>query len=316
MAFTYLAHGLAVASPFELPGMAPVQRSGLPQLTLLPVSAATLDSRWSGGERAPAWQGRLGDGMSITLELGQHGAALFTLGDSARFLLIAGDASLMCACDFNDARTHRALLTKILPIVGVLGGYEALHASAVVSPWGVLAFLAASGTGKTTLAIEFMRRGWPLFSDDILTLGRGPQGVLAHPGTPHMNLDEADAAAIGALATPLATIGAELWLGARHFARRPLPVRMICLLERGGSAPPGVTRESATPLLLAPYMLGVREDPQRSRDRFALYSDLARSAGTLRLAGGLARAPRALADLVEGELAAATPELLLAGVSA
>src|SRR5439155_109602 len=83
---------------------------------------------------------------------------------------------------------QRALLEKVLRCVSMIRGYEALHASAVDSPEGVVAFLGAGGAGKTTLALEFMRRGWPLFGEEVLTLGRRAAGVSAFRGTPHMSI--------------------------------------------------------------------------------------------------------------------------------
>lgn len=41
-----------------------------------------------------------------------------------------------------------------------------IHASAVVTPNGLNLFCAASGTGKSTLAMNLFQRGYPLFSDD------------------------------------------------------------------------------------------------------------------------------------------------------
>ena len=53
-------------------------------------------------------------------------------------------------------------------------------------PWshrrGVVAIMAPSGAGKSTLAAELMRRGWPLFADDVLVLD-GP-GLAQSSPTP------------------------------------------------------------------------------------------------------------------------------------
>ena len=64
-----------------------------------------------------------------------------------------------------------------------LGGVFCLHASAVATPGGVLAFVGRSGKGKSTLAAHLSsgnRRPWPLVSDDILavSLGSSPPVVL------------------------------------------------------------------------------------------------------------------------------------------
>jgi hypothetical protein len=69
---------------------------------------------------------------------------------------------------------------NVLPMALQLGGYEVLHASAVVAPQGVLALCAASETGKSTLAYALSRRGHELFADDAVALdAAGPCPTLA-----------------------------------------------------------------------------------------------------------------------------------------
>src|SRR5207245_620438 len=92
---------------------------------------------------------------------------------------------------------QRVLLSRVLPNVSLARGREALHASAVETPLGILAVAAPSGTGKSTLAGELMNRGWPLFADDVLVLSRGSGGVEAHPASPHMNVGDG---AVGSVA--------------------------------------------------------------------------------------------------------------------
>ena len=49
-------------------------------------------------------------------------------------------------------------------------GWEALHASAVLSPQGVVAFCAGSGTGKSTIARGLSERGYQLCADDAVAV--------------------------------------------------------------------------------------------------------------------------------------------------
>src|SRR5690606_18526516 len=56
----------------------------------------------------------------------------------------------------------------VLPLVLQAAGTEVLHASAVLTPRGVLALCAESGTGKSTLAYGLSRRGYPLWADDAV----------------------------------------------------------------------------------------------------------------------------------------------------
>jgi hypothetical protein len=313
MSTRYVANGLALTSTFKLPGMAPADTEGLPTLTLQRVGHAELRAAWAAPDGPPAWRGRLGDGEDLTVEFGAHGEVLFSYGERALFLLDPGQRSLSCAPRVEGLDWQRTLLTKVLPTVSVICGYEALHASAVDSPHGVIAILAPSGMGKTTLALELMRRGYPLVSDDILTLGASTDGVLAHPGTPHMNLAEKhpDPAA-DRLGVTLGLLGGERWLAARASSTHARPVHILCLLERCSALSLEAHRLAPAPLALAPYMLGLPDDHDRRRRRFALYSDLASSATTLRITSGRTVQPGALADLIESELDPA-PQLAVGG---
>jgi hypothetical protein len=57
---------------------------------------------------------------------------------------------------------------NVLPIVLQTRGREVLHASAVLTPRGVVALCARSGTGKSTMAFALSQQGWPLWADDAV----------------------------------------------------------------------------------------------------------------------------------------------------
>ncbi len=52
-----------------------------------------------------------------------------------------------------------------------------MHASAVALPTGTVAFTGVSGSGKTSLAWELTRRGFPLVADDLMPLVAGGRPV-------------------------------------------------------------------------------------------------------------------------------------------
>jgi hypothetical protein len=305
----HVAYGLDLHTSFPLLGMRAGCGDGLPSLTLELLAPAELESAWSGQESPPEWTGRLGDGCSLTIERGVCGDVLFTYGDRARdrarFRLDPAQERLECAPLRTGLHWQQVLLGRVLPNVALLRGYEALHASAVDSPEGVVAVAGPSGIGKTTLALELVGRGWPLFADDVLTLGDGPEGVLGHPGSPHMNVAEPPHGTIvpELLGVTLGRLAGERWIAVHASAERPRPVRMICLLERG----PGRTLESrivpSNPLPLAPYMLGLADGTGRARRRFARYADLMGTATLTQLTCGSAERPATVADLIEQALA-------------
>jgi hypothetical protein len=92
-----------------------------------------------------------------------------------------------------------AYLRGVLPVALLGRECEALHASAVLTPAGVIAFCARSGTGKSSLARGIARSHGVQWADDTVILevdGRDVRTV-ALPFTPRL-----DAAAAAALRLP------------------------------------------------------------------------------------------------------------------
>ena len=195
---------------------------------------------------------------------------------------------LACAPSSDGLDWQRVLVSKVIPSISVMRGYEALHAAAVESPDGVVAIMAPSGTGKSTLAAELLRRGWPLFADDVLVLDGQAGAVVAHPGTAHMNVAQEMPGALEPemLGQEIAVLAGERWMKANALARSPRQVALLCLLERGPGLELSAELLPARPLLLAPYILGLSTDPERQRERFELYADLMESCTLMRLTAG------------------------------
>lgn len=306
MEVIYAAYGLQLVSSFPLPGMQPASASdGLPSLALSRMDPAELARAWSGASEPPEWRGRQGDGRELVIERGLAGDVLFSYGDLAQFRLDPTMRRLDCAARDAGLDWLRVLIGKVIPSISVMRGYEALHAASVDSPEGVVAIMAPSGAGKSTLALELLRRGWPLFADDVLALSQTEGTVSAHPGTPHMNVDQdrsesTDSQTLGAT---LGFLGGERWLAARSTTTQRRSVRMLCLLERGPDLALEIETLQPSPLLLAPYMLGLSSEPARRGSRFDLYADLMASATLVRLTAGLDYRPAQLADLVVQTLA-------------
>jgi hypothetical protein len=313
MKMDYLAYGLRLSVSFPLPGMsasapapAPANED-LPRLALELRDPVELQRIWSNANAELEWSGRQGDGRDLTIVRSAAGERLFNYGELALFALDARMRRLECAPLEPGLDWQRVLLGKVIPAIGVMRGYEALHAAAVDAPAGVVAIMAPSGAGKSTLALELLRRGRPLFADDVLTLSRERDAVSAHAGTPHMNtaVDAPEGIDPEALGETLGILAGERWLAAASTSAAGVarPVRMLCLLERGPGLALGLEQLPANPLLLAPYTLGLSSDPERLRSRFDLYADLLGSATLVRLSAGPADRPAALAELLEGALA-------------
>ncbi|HEX4465562.1 MAG TPA: hypothetical protein VH025_00110 [Solirubrobacteraceae bacterium] len=261
----YALHGLGLSSPFALAGLEPERAAELPQLTLEVLGSAELSRRWSGHGRASVWRGRLRDGSELVVRRGREGTALFE-HDAARFLLIDGGETLLCAAEGDS--WHGLLLEKVLPKVALMRGHEGLHAAAVESAAGVVAIVGESGAGKSTIAAELARRGCEAFADDVLIVGRRAGGVLAYPDR----------------------------------RRAGETVGLVCLLSRATGLVLEAEQLRANPLVLAPYMLGFTGDGERQRARFELYSDLLGRARTVMLTADAADPPGDLAELIEVEI--------------
>lgn len=302
MVESFPAFGLSIEARFALPIASAVTDPGRPEVVLEIESPAQLESRWSGSASPKAWQGMLGDGQDFAVEWGRGGDLLFRYGRRARFHLDAGRARLGCApSDPAAVAWRRVLLTRVLPNVGIAHGYEALHASGVMTDRGVVAIVASSGTGKSTLALELMKRGWPLFADDTVMLGRCGDAIEAHPSTPFINLPAA-ADDVGTLGTYLGPVDGERWVAVANPAETASRVAAIVLLERGPGEHLGALPAGESPLALAPFMLGLPDDGGRDLARFALYADLVEDARLLRLTAEEAHRPADLAEALEHSL--------------
>ena len=70
---------------------------------------------------------------------------------------------------------------SVLPLALQALGREAIHASAVLSPRGVIGFCGHAHSGKSTLAYALNTRGYPAWSDDAVVFevdGQASQAVL------------------------------------------------------------------------------------------------------------------------------------------
>jgi hypothetical protein len=83
---------------------------------------------------------------------------------------------------------------SVLPMALQALGGEALHASGVLGPSGVVALCGDSGVGKSTLASALGARGYPVWADDAVAFEVAGADVVAVPLPFRINL-RADSAA-------------------------------------------------------------------------------------------------------------------------
>jgi hypothetical protein len=76
----------------------------------------------------------------------------------------------------------------VVPLILSRREHLVLHASAVLTRHGAIAFAGRSGRGKSTLAASFALEGFPVVSDDYLVLRPVHEGWMAMPGSPGVRL--------------------------------------------------------------------------------------------------------------------------------
>jgi len=89
--------------------------------------------------------------------------------------------SAWLAAGADPGSAERVFLRFLQPIALQVFGFQTLHASAVLSPSGALAFCGASGSGKSTIAFGLSHLGMPQLADDAVVLSLPGDAVHVHP---------------------------------------------------------------------------------------------------------------------------------------
>ncbi|MGH2871706.1 MAG: hypothetical protein ACRDL5_04495 [Solirubrobacteraceae bacterium] len=232
---------------------------------------------------------------------------------------IAPDGDLITCDGLQGSRVHwhRPLYAQALPLAAALRGLEVLHASAAVIDGRALAFVAPSGTGKTTLAIALVSRGAELLADDVVAVECVDGTVLAHPGVPTANvalkqLQALPPAARIRLGDPIAT-GDKVQLALRSPRPRPAPLAAVVFLKRAaGIEQPALERRcppDPIDLLAATFMPHVAS-AARLRAQLDLCARVASTVPVFSLRAPLALPPHELAAIAAS---AAVPDTLVNG---
>jgi hypothetical protein len=119
-----------------------------------------------------------------------NGGYLLRFRDTADFQ-INGEGTRIEWARLNGAPENtlrHLLLDQVLPMVLNLRGGEALHASAVMTPEGAIAFCGSTGSGKSTLAAIFASHGDTVVTDDCLPICAHEARLYGAPGYPGLRL--------------------------------------------------------------------------------------------------------------------------------
>jgi hypothetical protein len=214
------------------------------------------------------------------------------------------------------------LMSQVSAVVLHQLGHFVLHASALVTEHGAIAFLGPKGRGKSTMAAYFLSRGAALLTDDALPLWEHSGAVLADPGLPLMKIGERTGQSTLGLAHHqlhrlTGTLDKKLFvLDDRFpFAREAAPLRAVYILNRlpasssPASSPPVIEplgQRAGVAALLAQTSLGALLAPGEAARLLAFYARLVQQAPVARLtyASGREHQP-AVYDRVMAQLTSA-----------
>jgi hypothetical protein len=297
------AFGLRVSSRPPIPGAPAPADSKQP---LVRIEAGVGDGRHDELVE-PVWHTMI-DGEHVRVDRTADGALALAFGRHGNFRISADATRVTCAPqpDAEPARWRRFLLDTVLWCTSLLHGHVAMHAGAVVGRSGAVAIIAGTGGGKTSLTAELVRRGAALLSDDILVL-TSDGAVLGHPAPHVMSLDAGSSSTLHrAIGTPLATLDAQLWFEIARAADAPAPLCAVILLERVQDLSAAAVEPIDRPFLrLMAHTVAIPGLPiSHVRRRYDVLADLVETVPVWSLRAPAALRPTALADLMEGAIAA------------
>lgn len=110
--------------------------------------------------------------------------------DRADFIVSADGRDIECCApsETPEDTVRHLLLDQVIPLILSLRSGLVLHASAVRTPRGAVAFLGKSGAGKSTIAASLASQGLPLLTDDCILLEEQDGDLLVIPSYPGLRL--------------------------------------------------------------------------------------------------------------------------------
>jgi hypothetical protein len=221
-AHLHLAYGLAIRSFLPLPELVP-GGSG--------ADVVVREGRVEAGSLAP-----LAAGRSFAVE---GDSIRYAIDGAGRFLVRGGEEIVVEPAPGVEAAALRLiLLGPVLALLLRQRGLLVLHASAVALAGRAVAFLGASGRGKSTTAGALLSRGHRLVADDVTAVLLDGDTPRALPGFPQLKLwPEAAESLEGALG-PTRRLAAHLEKHASRvaaFDAAPLPLERLYVLADGES---------------------------------------------------------------------------------
>ena len=315
------AFGLTLEADFQARGVLeedadrPGRLSGGPvrACSLALVSQEALESEWPHKE-AEMLRDLCDRAERRLLSIEEHPEAGYLLDAPGygRYLVRRHGERILCAPSDQPAWEWQAfVIGQVLPLAAVLHGLEVVHGSAVALGDRAIGLVADSHGGKSSLAINLVRRGAGFVADDVLALERADEQILVHPGPTLASVRHAEATAIGPAALErLGTIVGrdehELRV-AMERDPRTLGLAALYFIERSKEEPDSAVRERDPDpqLLLGNTFNGFVRTPARLVGQLDLYAQLARTVPTFGAIVSPALDAYGLAGCIEAHAASA-----------
>lgn len=252
-----VAFGLALEADFHAWGVLEDDGAGPDRLpdwparacSLTLVCAEALEAEWP-HEEALVLRDLRDDSGRRLLTIEEHAQVGYRLDAPGygRYLVARQGGRILCApSDLPEWEWQSFVIGQALPLAAVLHGLEVVHGSAVALDDQVIGLVADSHGGKSSLAINLIRRGAALVADDVLALERTGERIVVHPGPTLVSVRHAEAAAIGPAAVErLGTVVGrdqhELRV-AMEREPRPLDLAALYFIQRSEDEPDSPVRE-------------------------------------------------------------------------
>ena len=244
------AFGLDVQAAFHVAGLG-TGGDGSRPVAVEMSEPADLEARFGTDGAA-----RISDRPGFTIDSHPERGFLFRQPDYGVHWISARGDRIGCAPPEAAEEWHwqRMLTGQLLPFAALLRGLEVFHASAVVIDGRAVAMVAASGTGKTSVAGELVLRGAEFLADDVVALEAAGDGIVAHPGAGLANLRRSATALVDRAPQLGRVEGADEGALRLAIPTHPEPVALgaLCILAR---APEAVELRVARPEPVDPRLL-------------------------------------------------------------
>lgn len=163
------------------------------------------------------------------------GSLLLKIDKVARYLVSGGCEIIVepdLAASEKDVRLF--LLGSAMGALLYQRGVWPLHGSAIVCGDGAALFVGARGSGKSSLAGEFHRRGFEVLADDICAINAGNDGTFqVWPGIPNIKLWADSVVKLGGDPSQLTRTSSahdKYDIPVQQFGRDPLAVQAVYAL--------------------------------------------------------------------------------------